>query len=148
MGLKPGRFGLKAQLFWRLWMRQKVSWVGSYLWVWWAKRASLILHQTPAKTRRRIVSGFYRGLQSGANLCKYMSSKKKRKSVCCSTLSITADARVCQVPSLFSHESGLEETRSCHKQRQTVSQSPPIKQQALPLHLMVPVSVFLLSRKH
>lgn len=41
-----------------------------------------------------------------------------------------------------------KKTRSCHKQRQTVSQSPPIKQQALPLHLMVPVSVFLPSSKH
>lgn len=75
------RFRLAAQLFWRVWMRQKVSWVGSYLWVWWVKRASLILHQTPAKTRRQIVSGFFWGLQSGANLCKHISEKKK-KSLC------------------------------------------------------------------
>lgn len=32
--------------------------------------------------------------------------------------------------------------QSCHKRHQTVSQSPPIKQQALPPHLMVPDSLF------
>lgn len=67
--------------------------------------------------------------QTCANIC--LKKKKIYKSVCCSTLSITADARVCQVRSLFSHESGLEGNSEL-PQTASASQSKSSNQAASP----------------